>query len=332
MLTTDRDSLYDNLDFMFESVCADSAIQESYDYFGSETARFYEESVGEVISNGFKKLKHAVQKVIDRIASWFNTTPKSVPAQKLNPNKEVDEKAIGKIEKLLMCIKKVLSNPIESICKCYKNHKGACWAALGFIMGFTAVTIVRNKQNAGVKAHNKQIKEANAQKMRQYKADIAKNDKDYESRLNAWKNSDPTKMVREVDSSLDPAEQAKLKKQYDRATKCINNIESELNILKSQVDKMDKNEYATAKAARDKELQKWMSKKNAAESKLYQTRSVKGDRGPAPIKGVVPKPQLEQYDEKITYLKTIQIIYTMMTGKLNQALSSLQGAQKAMVA
>lgn len=114
----------------------------------------FTEGVGEAIKKGMNKLKELIQKIIDKIREILGKTPKKTDEVGINPNVEVDEKELTKIQKIRAMLEKIIKVPAKLLYDAYKNHKGALYAVIATVLAFGGVSLIRAKQNTEIRKRN----------------------------------------------------------------------------------------------------------------------------------------------------------------------------------
>lgn len=151
MLRDQRLSLMDT-DF-HDKITIDRLYFESMNAF----ADVYTESSDNVVSKAITKLKTFIEKIIKAIKDFFNSFNKKETV--VNPNAQVEEKELGKLEKFIKTCKKVIGIPIKKLAHMISAHKKglAAGAIIAAISAFSIGALVTTVKNTSIKNTNKKI-------------------------------------------------------------------------------------------------------------------------------------------------------------------------------
>lgn len=134
----------------------------------NEDMGMYTESAGETIKKAFEKLKEFIQNIINKFKSAFM----HVDANDISDNVEIDEENLSKTRKFLRAVKKLLGQSFEKLAAAIKNHKVIAGVSVAFVLGFTALTVVKTKTNNKINESNKEKVERNTARVMEVKKKV----------------------------------------------------------------------------------------------------------------------------------------------------------------
>lgn len=330
---------------------------------------FYTEGVGDAVERAFDKLKDLVDKILTAIKEFFGKFRKEIKQTEIDPNAEVDEKELSKLQKFLKTCKKVISMPFEKLAALVKAHKkGAAAAAIiAAISAFSIGAIVTKKKNDKIREHNAKVRKANAQtareinaynrKMEQNAATYNQMASEYNHKIDGYNKNAATPDAKKFGEAYkkEQAASAAIKrnaKKEQELAKTLQETESLCRDLETRIEHIKKSnkkhqrfgkskkelKAAQAKAAglRD-QISATQARRAKAEQYLdnaRETRDYMGKHGHRPIADS-KKVDYRSPSGKVAMLQMeetplIQNFYTMLAGKLSQASNALQSGMTKM--
>ena len=291
---------------------------------------FYTESVGDAVETAFEKLKNLINKIRESIRNFFTKFRKDAKNMEINPDVEVNQKELTKLQKFLKACKKVITMPFKKLGKMLKEHKKGAIVGAGIIAAISAFSIgaiVTKKKNDDIRKRNAAIRRGNENaKKLNYEishADeiMAKADAEYKKYTvasdNAKKDVEKTKKeIKELESALSATDD--IMETFNNAT---------LSIAKNNISKLDKQYDDIKKRAnleekligKKKKLQELEDKKSGYYKKAVeaQGRYIVSASQKDTMKGKRPF----SYDSEIPL---VQNFYTELAGKLGNVSNTLQ--------